>query len=106
MRLTRHGELDAATLAQREVRQALQLAVGLGVDVEIAQMPLLLEVTLPTMWLVVLQAIRGGNDFGSYGNEHLLVEGYAKELPCHLCHLAGCVQQNLLRDNTLAQYQV
>lgn len=58
-------------------------------------MPLLLEVTLPAMGFVVLQAIRGGDDFGSYGNEHLLVEGYAKELTSNLRHLAGCVQQNL-----------
>lgn len=55
--LTWHGELDAATFGQCEVGQTLQLAVRLGVDVEIAQMPLLLEVTLPAMGFVVLQAI-------------------------------------------------
>lgn len=96
--LTWHGELDAATFGQCEVGQTLQLAVRLRVDVEVAQMSLLLEVALPAMRLVVLQAIRGGDDFGSYRNEHLLVEGYAKELAGYLRHLAGCVQQNLRGD--------
>lgn len=47
------------------------------------------------MGFVVLQAIWGGDDFRAYGNEHLLVEGYAEELTGNLRHLAGCVQQNL-----------
>lgn len=44
--LTRHPELDAAALGYREVGQALGLAVALGVALEKAQIPLIVEIAL------------------------------------------------------------
>lgn len=43
---TWHGELNATALSEREIRQTLELTVTLRIDLEVAQITLLLEVAL------------------------------------------------------------
>lgn len=93
--LTGHRELNATAFGEREVGQTFQLTVGLRIDVEVAQTTLLLEVALASVGLIVLEAIRGGDYLRPYGDQHLLIEGYAEVLSRHLCHLTWGMQQNL-----------